>query len=361
MSLSRTRCGLVAESACTLAALFICSLVCVGQTTHHQTQPSARQTTLKEVLSWLPDDTETIIGAGGPFPLPDLDGPGDEDARQPELTSAKLDLRMRSLPLGLFAFKNGGLPKRLRGKVVALALEGSRQFRPPTALGEMRYEGCEIVVFDSALTTDRDPFMRNARLVARVEDVAGVRIAVFEEKVEDDTWTTFVAFPLSNIVLVATNMDYLHTVLVRMSGAIGPRALPETLPKWKYVNTRAPAWGLRHYQKLKADFDPSSPFSGQHAANVPDESAVGLTFSFEPAVSRVATVTYLSANKNSRQILQDYLGVADADSASPREFQIRLRQPAPDVTEGSVSLSLTEALDRFLFGLIAMLGHAVYV
>jgi hypothetical protein len=72
-------------------------------------------------------------------------------------------------------------------------------------------------------------------------------------------------------------------------------------------------------------------------------------------------VTYLSANKDSRQILQNYLGVADADSASPREFQIRLRQAAPDVIEGSVALSLTEALYRLLFGLMAMLGHAIYV
>jgi hypothetical protein len=162
-------------------------------------------------------------------------------------------------------------------------------------------------------------------------------------------------------VLVATDANYLHAVLARMRGASGPRALPETLPEWKYVNTRAPAWGLRHYQRQEASLDPTSPFGGQHAANVPDDLAVGLAFWFEPVVRKMATVTYLSANKNASQILQSYVSMADAESASPREFQTRLRRPTPGVIEGSVTLTLTEALDRLLFGLFAMLGHAVYV
>jgi len=53
--------------------------------------------------------------------------------------------------------------------------------------------------------------------------------------------------------------------------------------------------------------------------------------------------------------------MADAKSASPREFQIRFRQPVPEVTEGSVTLAQMEALERFLFGLMAMLGHTIYV
>jgi hypothetical protein len=137
------------------------------------------------------------------------------------------------------------------------------------------------------------------------------------------------------------------------------RALPDTLAEWKYVNPHAPVSGLRHYQKLEADLDPSSPFSGQRGHG--DDLAVGLTFSFEPAVRKMATVTYLSANMNSRQFLQDYLGVEDAASASPREFQIRFRELAPGVLEGSATLSIKEAFYRLLFGLSAMLGHAVYL
>jgi hypothetical protein len=280
----------------------------------------------------------------------------------PELPSAELELRMRFLPLGLFGFKNGELQKALKGKAVAIAVEGSRHFRHPAALGEMRYEGCAIVVFGSATTLDRDSFMRDAAgTVVRFEDIAGSKVAVFEEQQENDSWTTYVSFPRGNIVLVATNLGYLRSVLARMRGISGTRALPETLREWKYVDTQAPVWGLRHYQRLGAGLDPTSPFSGRQAANVPDDSAVGLAFWFEPALSRMATVTYLSANKNASQIVRDYLGMADAESASPLELQILMSQPAPGAVEGSVPLSLKDGLYRLLFGLMAMLGHAVYV
>jgi hypothetical protein len=320
----------------------------------------AQQPDLNQVLSWLPVDTETVLGANGPYRFPDLDRRSDDDATQSELSSAELDLQMRSLPLALFGLKNGILQKELKDRVVSFAVEGSRHFRPPTGLGGMLYEGCAIAVLGSATTLDRDSFMKSAANSAtRFEEIAGVRTAVFEERLENDVWTIFVALPRNSIVLVATNEDYLRTVLGRIGSHTGPRALPEALPEWKYANTRAPLWGLRHYQKLAAGLDPTSPFSGRSGFG--DDLAVGLTFSFEPAVRRIATVTYLSANKNSRQYLSGYLGTEDAASASPREFQIRFREPAPRVLEGSVTLSLKEMSYRFLFGLMGMLGHAVYL
>ena len=51
----------------------------------------------------------------------------------------------------------------------------------------------------------------------------------------------------------------------------------------------------------------------------------------------------------------------DAATAAPREFQIRLRQPAAGVLEASITLSATEAIQRLLFGLMAMVGHAIYL
>jgi hypothetical protein len=350
------QCRLVVKSSSTIATLFLCAIPCISQIRAKQPQPTSQQTGLKEVLSWLPDDTETVIGANGPLPLPDFDRLRGDDSGQPQLSSAELEQRMRILPLGLFGLRNGGLREHLKGKALTLEVEGARHFRQPSALGNMLYEGCEVAVFGSAITLDRDSFLKNAATsTVRFEDIAGVRIAVFEEQEENDVWTTFIGFPRTNIVVVATNADYLRAVLERMGGASGPRALPETLPEWKYVNTLAPVWGLRHYRKQEADLDPTSPFSGD------DTLAVGLAFWFEPAVRRMATVTYLSANTNASQILQDYLSMADAKSASPQEFQIRLRRPASSVIEGSVTLSLKEGLDRFLFGLMAMLGHAVLV
>ena len=265
-------------------------------------------------------------------------------------------------PLDLLNFKNGGLGELLKGKTISLAIEGSRRFRPPRALGLMRYEGCLVLVFGPAVSLDRAAFMKAATKSAiRFEESAGTRIALFEEQSENDTWATFVGLPRANVVVVATNLDYLRTLLRRMLGATGTRALPQDLAEWKHVDTNALVWGLRHYQKQNAQLDPSSPLQGQNTANFPDPSAVGVTFSFSRAVERKATVDYLSGNGDARHILSGFLMMEDAATAAPREFQMRLRQPAAGVLEASIDLTATEAVQRLLFGLMAMVGHAIYL
>jgi len=107
--------------------------------------------------------------------------------------------------------------------------------------------------------------------------------------------------------------------------------------------------------------DPTSPFSGDASAKIADDLAVGMAFWLEPAPRRMAKVAYLSGNKNARRILLDYLTLADRQSAPPRGSQIRLYQPAPGVIEGSVTLTLQEAFEHFLFAVFAMLGHAIYL
>jgi len=289
--------------------------------------------------------------------MPELSAPSNVDSVQ-ALSKGELEARMRWMTLGLLGFDNGGLEKFIKDKAVAMAMEGSRMFRAPADLGEMLYEGCLIVVFGGAAKIDADAFFKNAaRSAKRIDSVEGSNVAVFEEMSEDDVWTTLVAFPRRNILLVATDLEYLRTVLARMHGATGARALPETLPEWKYVNKNAPVWGVRHYERRQAELDPSSPFE-QEAES--DNSAVGVAFWLAPVSQRMATVNYLSGNANARQILQDRLGLEDSATASPREFQVRLRQPAIGVIEGAIPLSETEAFYHLLLGLDAMIGHGVY-
>ena len=324
-------------------------------------QAMAQQPNLNQVLSWLPVDTETVLGANGPFAW-DPTALSNDSASQERLSAKELEMQSRMFPLGLLNFKNGGLGEFIKGKTLSLAIEGSRRFRPPHALGLMRYEGCLVMVFVPTVSLDGAAFMRAAANSAvRFEEHDGTRIAVFEEKSEDDTWTTFVGFPRSNEAVVATNLDYLVALLDRMQGTPGTRALPPNLSEWKRVDTKAPVWGVRHYQKQGAELDPSSPLLGQNAANVPDANAVGVTFSFASAAERTATVDYLSTNPNVRRILSGYLMMEDATTAAPREFQMRLRQPGAGVLEASINLSATEAMQRLLFGLMAMVGHAIYL
>lgn len=320
----------------------------------------AQQPNLNQVLSWLPVDTETVLGANGPFAW-DPKALSNDPPSQERLTATELEMQSRMFPLALLNFKNGGFGEFVKGKTVSLVIEGSRHLRSPRALGLMRYEGCLIMLFIPAVSLDGAAFMTAvANSAVRFEERNGTRIAVFNEESENDTWTTFVGFPRSNVAVVATNLDYLVTLLDRMRGTPGTRALPQDLSEWKYVKTNAQVWGMRHYRKQGAELDPSSPLLGENAANIPDAKAVGVTFSFAPA-DRTATVDYLSTNPDVRRILSGYLMMEGAATASPREFQMRLRKPAAGVLEASINLSTTEAIQRLLFGLMAMLGHAIYV
>lgn len=322
---------------------------------------AAQQSNLNQVLSWLPVDTETVLGANGPFAW-DPKALSNDRPSQERLTAAELEMQTRMFPLTLLNFENGGFGEFIKGKTVSLAIEGSRRFRAPRALGLMRYEGCLVILFSPTVSLDGAAFMRAAANSAvRFEEHNGTRIAVFEGKSEDDTWNTFVGFPRSNVAIVATNLDYLVALLDRMRGTPGTRALSPNLSEWKHVDTKAPVWGVRHYQKQGAELDPSSPLLGQNAANVPDANAIGVTFSFAPATERTATVDYFSTNPDVRRILSGYLMMEDAATAAPREFQMRLRQPAAGVLEASINLSATEAMQRLLFGLMAMVGHAIYL
>ena len=106
----------VLRSSCIIGGLFLCTFICAGQTA---AKKPVAQPTLAQVLSWLPADTETVMGANGPFPLPDLSALGGNPG-QTELSIAELELRTRALPLTLFNFKNGGLSQALKGKIVAI-------------------------------------------------------------------------------------------------------------------------------------------------------------------------------------------------------------------------------------------------
>ena len=101
-----------------------------------------------------------------------------------------------------------------RNQQVLLAMEGSRHFRAPEGFGWFPFEGCTILVFADDLGERADAFLNSASGSAfGVEEIEGLKILVFEQRVESGLWTTFVAFKKPSILLVATNLDYLREVL----------------------------------------------------------------------------------------------------------------------------------------------------
>jgi hypothetical protein len=89
----------------------------------------AQQPNLNQVLSWLPADTETVLGANGPFAW-DPKALSNDSPSQERLTTTELEIQSRMFPLTLLNFKNGGFGEFVKGKTVSLAIEGSRRFRP---------------------------------------------------------------------------------------------------------------------------------------------------------------------------------------------------------------------------------------
>lgn len=312
----------------------------------------------QRVLSWLPADTETVITANGPFSLPELNPQAHQTRKE---SDHEVEDTFKYLPLALFSFQQGLLGNYLKGDKLLLAMQGSRHFRAPSGLGMAPFEGCAIGVFASDITGHANSFMEGApKRALRMEQIEGHRVAVFREKLEEDTWTTFVAFPKPNIAVAASNEQYLHEVLSRLNGKGGERALPDTLPEWKHVNAHAAFWAVRHYNRKYAGIDPTVPIGGGRAGNLTDDQAIGLTFSFDPANSKTATITYLSGNKNIFQNVQKNLFPLESEPGA-REMHIRYHEIEGGSVESSYDLDHIESAELFIFFLEALLGHPIYL
>jgi hypothetical protein len=351
----------IVKVAVMLYAIAFWANPCDAQAATQRPRSVGSPVVLAKALSWLPADTETIVVANGTFLLPPPETEIEDEDRMRQLSSKQITEKFEALPTALV-----GLPecllKILSNQKVSFAMEGSRNFRSPSELGEMPYEGCDIVVFVNNIADLGDSFMKNSKNGGtKFEEIEGQRVAVFSQKLEEDVWTAFVVLPKPNVLLVATNREYLRDLLARFGGATGTRALPDELQEWKYVNIRARCWGLRHYDKNQANLDPSSPFGGEKPANFPDNQAIGIVFNFGAPSSDGATITYLSGAKDVLGIVREGLFPVESDPDSNKDLRIHYREIAPGVVQGSFSLIHSEPVWYFTFILMAALGHGVYV
>lgn len=286
-----------------------------------------------------------------------------ENYQNYDVSSQELEKDFEGLTLALFNLKSGVLEKHLEGKKVLFAVEGSRHFRPPAGLGELPYEGCAIAIFADDLTDRRDAFLKDADPISvRTEEIEGQKVTVIQEKLENDVWTIFVAFPQKSVVLAATNRDFLREILARMRGAKEQSAFPEALPEWEYVNKQAQFWGLRHFDKRQANGDPTSPFGGKKSANIPDEQAVGLTYQCDPKSERKVILTYLSGEKSIMKIEEKrFPSISEGDPGATEGLHIQYHLLQPTVIQSTYDVDHSQSRNWFFFVLMASLGHAVYV
>ena len=309
---------------------------------------------LQQMLSWFPADTETVTAVTGPILLPELQ---QDSSGILSMAKSEHEVRDKFMRFPLLLLLDLG--KNLKDEPIVAAIEGSRDFLPPTGLGVMKSQGALIAVFAGDVTDRANSYLKDsAGKIVRTEQIEGHQVAVFQGKSEEDLWTTYVAFPKPNIVVGASNEDYLREVLARIDGKQGERALPDTLSEWRYVNIHAQFWAVRHYQKPGAQTDPTSPFRHCPGAT-PDDQAVGLTFSFDPNKSKTATVTYLSGDENSLQSFRKNFSGERGPAVT--QMHMRYREVGHGAFQGSYDLDRIESADYFVFILEALLGHAIYV
>src|SRR5271156_4157861 len=86
----------------------------------------------KDLLWWLPSDTESVVAARGPFPFPPAVPEKDEDERWFTKPATPTDIRLNLERLSLELFDElDDVTARLRGTTVAFAMQGTRHFREP--------------------------------------------------------------------------------------------------------------------------------------------------------------------------------------------------------------------------------------
>jgi hypothetical protein len=318
---------------------------------HAAATPSPASPLVEQILSWLPADTETLTAATGPLHMPKM-SQDTSGAMSIETSPDEVhDVFKQYFLLPLLS-----LQKQFKDAPIAAAIEGSRRFRPPTGLGMATYQGALIAVFTDDITARAAQFMKDsASTIVRTEQIEGQRVAVFSNKSEDDIVTSYVAFPKSTVAVVATDESYLREVLARIGGRGGERALPDALPEWKHLDASAEFWALRHPSATSAGVDSVLPPECHGSSG----NAIGLTFSYSPGKSKLATIDYLSANADSLRCLQKAL--FNPNEPGVGEMHAQYGEVQRGVLEGTYNLEQIESAQYFVFVLEALLGHPIFV
>ena len=294
---------------------------------------------VEDALLWMPEDTELVSCARGPFPVPGKMGFGEESF------ATGLE-RISLLPFYL----NEELPKLLetiREAKVLVAVEGARRFRAPIDIGICPYEGCHALLFDGKL----DGFLKAAKEMASGEKkVEGSDVFVFDVMAMQTPWKLFMAAPQPDVLLVATDQKVIETVLSRIAKRPAKRALPKELAEWKHIDKSKRFWSLRHFSKKGAEEDPTSPLveGSPHS----DAEAIGLAFSYDGKGKR-ARVHYLSTNEKVEEVLEYWKMPEDGFDPEVKKGKEQ------GVTEIIVDLEPEGSAEMFQFLLMGALGHMV--
>jgi hypothetical protein len=315
---------------------------------------------VEEALWWLPADTETVMVARGPFQVADLDprGPGALDPRNVLRLWAVMGFPLE------FQQKRDAIGAR----EVSIAIAGSLRFRIGDAGTGMMipYDGAEIIAFKDDLGPLGDEVIRTTRRPrSRIEMIGGHQVRVEETSHPDPDIKRpelhYFARPRPNILIHATDREYLANVFERMAVRPLTRALPANLPEWARLDPSAPFWCIRHYDRKQGAEDPTSPFSRLKPTQVAapsDEQAIGVVVSLPADAPQTLRVTYLRAGGKVPPEYQKFW------RPTGLERVCQVQQARPEAVVVSISLaawSEPPVRASVLLLLLTALGHLVII
>lgn len=198
---------------------------------------------LSEIFRWLPADTEAVTVTQSPTFLSSV-----EDWREPE--PGYFTQRMTTL-LGVLPAQSWADKVKLN-----LVVTGSRNFRPPTSLGVFWFDGCSILRFAKDSPVNVQQFIERADKDCDCKVVMnGVSVYCFKKKMMDDNWT-FYLYPLSpDIVLWASDKNYLHELLIRQRASVPQQAFLPDSALWENIDTKSEFFGMRNVRKVSGEQD----------------------------------------------------------------------------------------------------------
>jgi len=335
-----------------------------SQSPRDSTGAASQTVDQKELIWWLPADTESVVAARGPFLIPsESDETSEKDEQKwftKQATQAEIRARFEELPLELFYELD--LAAALREYTVAYAMQGSRHFRDPSHGSEvMEFEGCSIVIFERDLggLDSIIGLMRDGKDNFKEDMIGRTRVLIRHEKSEDAEWTSILALPRPNVLLVANNRQYLQEVLERMAQNKAPRALPDQLPEWRFLDDNARFWGLRHYDPTQAKMDPTSPFGEDRTFDPGDPKAIGVLFALDPKNERSLVITSISGDE-AKVKAEASKGQFVSEPQDGVVYVVKLRNPEPGVLEEIYTLDRTKTLDYSLLTIMFTLGRGMY-
>jgi hypothetical protein len=303
-----------------------------------QQTPARPSLAIDELLWWLPLDSETL------------------EVRQPSALRPGTPLELvATIDLDSDPRAHAEiLARHLTGVRVKASVEGSRRFRPPTGLGGMLYEGATLYRLEKPLASSATLMAELAKQALSVSRIGEFDVAEFRDTLEEDVHTSYLTMPRPDLLIVATNLEYLKDVLKRATVRSGARAFPLHLPEWRWIDVTSPYWALRHYRREHSAEDPTSPFVREPAAGVHDNGALGLAAHAERD-GRTMVVHYLSKSADAVEVMQRYWSRSDESPSTA------IRSVDTGVVEVRLTAGNDDQLKLFFFHLFAALGHAIYL